>query len=404
MTVPTTRTDTSLIAIGGWAFLATAFVGRLPSAMVQLGYLMILSQGGRGLAVGGLAVAAVGLGSAIMGPILGRLVDRFGPLPVLSLALALSLLGQACFIIGFTHGSSNALLLAFAGLVGMANPQIGPVARSHWSHIAERRELPTLVPRALGYEGAMDEISFIIGPMLSGFLVSSFGATGAALVIGGLTCALMGIFLAYLGATRAEWAAHRHARHQITHAPARFSLPMLWPMVACFGIGIIFGSTQTGLTSMFSLRGTPGYAGLIYGAIGIGSGVSSIAVGRIAHRISVQARVAGGGVLLIASGFCFMALPAVGLSFVIAIVLGAGAGFGLVSAFGWMERIAPRQLMATMMTLLATCITLGVSLGAAVAGRIAGVPSHAFWLVVAAGVLCIVAAVGMFTTRAAVAA
>ena len=62
----------TLVTAGGWPFLIAAALGRLPSSMVQLGYLMVLSQDGRGLAIGGLAVAAVGLGTAAGAPLVAH--------------------------------------------------------------------------------------------------------------------------------------------------------------------------------------------------------------------------------------------------------------------------------------------------------------------------------------------
>ena len=70
----------SLVSAGGWPFLLSALVGRLPAATVQLGVLLYVSGAGLGLGLAGLTVAATGLGSAVGAPLLGRLVDRFGPL------------------------------------------------------------------------------------------------------------------------------------------------------------------------------------------------------------------------------------------------------------------------------------------------------------------------------------
>ncbi|MGL4832138.1 MAG: MFS transporter, partial [Propionibacteriaceae bacterium] len=172
-------------------------------------------------------------------------------------------------------------------------------------------------------------------------------------------------------------------------------LAVLWPMLACLGIGIIFGSTQTGLTAMFTARHAAGYAGLVYGAVGIGSGAASILVGRLARWFAIPTRVAGGSFLLGLAGVLFMTLPSLSIAIVTAIALGVGAGVSLVSSFDWMERCAPRHLVATMMTLLATCITLGVSIGAAVAGYIATNPAHAFSLILVASILGLSASAGM---------
>ncbi len=395
MSLPQIPRQLSLPQIGGWPFLITSFFGRLPNAMVQLGYLMILSQGGRGLAAGGLAVAAVGLGSALFGPFVGRLVDRYGPLRILSSALLFSLVGQGLFLFSISSGQPTWKLLSFAFLVGSANPQVGPVARSYWSHLARTQNQPRLVVRALGYEGAVDEVSFVVGPMLSGFLVNYLGAIPAGLTIMGLTAVLMTVFLFHLLRTRAVWADHRDHHQDIAVSSSHIPLAALWPMLACLGIGIIFGSTQTGLTAMFTARDSAGYAGLVYGAVGIGSGAASIFVGKLARWFGIPTRVASGSLLLGLAGLLFMTLPNLSIAITTAIALGTGAGISLVSSFDWMERCAPSHLVATMMTLLATCITLGVSVGAAVAGYLAANPAHAFSLILIAGALGLSASVGM---------
>lgn len=407
--VPSPRLDTrppapasaTLVQAGGWAFLLTAFVARLPSSMVQLGYLMVLSHDGRGLVTGGLAVAAVGLGSAVGAPVVGRLVDRLGPLPVITGATLFSLAGQAAFLVGLLHGVPSWQLLACAAVVGAANPQIGPVARSHWSHLATRLRAPHLVSRALGYEGAVDEVGFVIGPVLASALVSWLGASPAALAMMVMTVVLQGVFVAHLWRHRDDWAAHADGAHA-QRAGTRVGRSVLWPMLACLGVGTLFGSTQTALTALFEQRGMPGITGLVYGCVGVGSGAASLVVGRLADRFTVPWRVFSGGVLMAVSAAALMLLPSAWFASLLCVVLGVGAGVTLVSSFGWMERIAPRDRVATMMTVLATCLTLGVSAGAAVAGRLAVQPAHGFWPVLASGAMAAAAAVGMrFSLRRA---
>ena len=394
----TTLPSATLRSAGGLPFLITALLGRLPAAMVQLGYLMVLSQSGYGLATAGLAVGAVGLGTATGAPVVGRLVDRFGPLPVLSGATALSALGQLTFIALLLRDAPAAPLLGCAAIVGLANPQIGPVARSHWSHLAVRLRAPHLVNRAMGYEGAVDETSFVVGPILASLLVSLFGPAPAAATILGCTLALQGLFLAHLWLDRANW--HQEAPHAATSATsASAGTRILWPMAACLGVGIMFGSTQTALTALFEQRGTPALTGIIYGCVGIGSGISSLAAGRLPRGWAIPMRIGGGALAMIAGALAMLQLPPSGVAALVALVLGAGAGIVLVSAFSWMERIAPRDRVATMMTLLATCLTLGVSVGAAIAGRLAHVPAHGFWPVAASGVLGLVGALGMHLSR-----
>ena len=62
-------------------------------------------------------------------------------------------------------------------------------------------------------------------------------------------------------------------------APAKelFTFGVFVVVLGVFGIGLVFGSTLTALTSLTNDLGRPEEAGIVYGVMGIGSAILAIA-------------------------------------------------------------------------------------------------------------------------------
>ncbi|WP_432546512.1 MFS transporter [Kineococcus sp. SYSU DK004] len=405
------------MAAGGLPFLVTALLGRVPSSMIQLGLLMVVTSSGLGIGLGGLTVAAVGVGTALGAPVVGRAVDRWGPLPVVVAATAVQVTGLLCLLAVSAPGSPTAAVLLCAGVVGAANPQVGSIARSRWSHLARRGAGPDLVRRALGYEVAADEVGFVVGPVAAGLLVALLGPVPALWVLAAAAVVGQGAFAAQLWTDRATWprraATAVTGRPREAHGPAEERLPLarlVAPALACLAVGAAFGATQTGLTAVHAQRGTPELTGLVYACTGIGSAVASLVLARTDPRAGLAARVAAGGAVLVLGAAGLATAPGPGTAAVSALVVGVGAGLLLVSGYTRGEQVAPAHAVASTMTLLATALVLGLSAAAALAGALAGEvtsgvagggagdPARAFWPVAAAGVLAICAGLGLRRT------
>lgn len=382
----------SLIQYGGLPFLITSILGRIPPAMIQLGLLMYVSGVGLGHGLGGLTVAAVGLGTAAGATIMGRLIDTFGPLPIVvgtSLAqLAALLLIHLITPVLVDGRLSTIALLLIAGIAGFANPQIGSIVRSHWSHLSRRRGAPALVRQALGYESAVDEMSYIVGPVIAGLIVGLIGPTPAIFTLMAAIFVGQGAFALYLWADRTNWADNIRAQTATGAAEALSIRPLIAPMLVLLAVGITFGATQTALNAANEARGTPGITGIVYGSVGIGSAITSLLTPRLSERVGPALRLATGALGLLAAAVLFMAFSNSGLWLVaVAVPLGLAIGVVLVTGFARAEAVAPSSRIASTMTLMSMFLTLGVSAGAAIAGQLAGVPWRAFLPVTAAGLM-----------------
>src|SRR5690606_39195248 len=126
----TDATSASLIRLTGFPYFAIAFVARMPFAMMVVGVLTLVVAARDSLALGGLNSAAVGLGTACFGPLLGAAADRFGQRPALLVAGTVHGVLLAAFAWVAYSAWSDAAVLGVAYLVGATAPQVAPMSRS----------------------------------------------------------------------------------------------------------------------------------------------------------------------------------------------------------------------------------------------------------------------------------
>lgn len=395
---PGTEPRPTLRGAVGPAYFPVALLARFPYAMMVVGVLTLVVAARDSISLGGVTSAMVGLGTAIFGPLIGAAADRWGQRRVLLIAgsaSSLSLLAMAWVV--YSPLDTWAVLTS-AFFVGATAPQVPPMSRSRLVGVIFR-ELPPArqqktMNSTMAYESAADEITFVFGPVIVGLLAATLG--GAAPMIGASVLTLCFLITFALHRT-AEVVPKNAATHQ-EPAPVRalFAPRLLVLMCGALGIGLIFGSTLTTLTSFMADLGYAERAGLVYGAMGIGSAVFALAAALFPPSFSLQARwLSFGGVLLLGTiGLQFAsALPVLLL---VLLVMGVGIGPTLVTQFSLVAERSPRGRSTTVMSLLTTAIVIGQSSSSAITGYLAensGTQVAALVPLVAA-LLIILAAVG----------
>lgn len=392
-----------LLDLAGPAYVAVAFLGRLPLAMSQLGTLLLVSTATGHYGAGGLAAGALAVASAIGAPVAGHLADRVGQRPVV---LVQSLAGGAALallvLLVRLEASSSVLVLA-AGLAGLALPQIGPLARVRWRPItagsgAHQRRL---VDAAFSYEGAADEASFAVGPALVGVGAVAVSPSGALLLAAALLIVFGTAFA--LHPTARLTATHHHAPAAGRLVTAAFAVLAL----AQLAIGALFGATQTGATVLATTAGQPGAAGLVHAVLGVGSAAAGLATAFVPERIGHETRVLVAAAALLALSTPLLVVDALGALTVTVFALGFAVAPYMIGVFTLGERIVPATRVGTGMTVLASATGVGYALGSSVAGRLADHHGHtaAFAVTVAVTVLAVaLAATQRRRLRAAVGA
>lgn len=363
--------------IAGAGFLPLGLIARLPLAMLTVGALTLVTAATGSYASGGFAAGAVGIGSAMGAPALGYLADRHGQRPVLLLSAVLNTLAIFALLAvsGFSGGDSVlAPTLIAAFLMGATCPQIGPLARVRWMALTQDKR-PSDLDTALSYESTADELTFVLGPALVGLLASVIAPWLPLALAAALTAAFVSAFAvhpterAVMPLRRRPTAANR--QHQQGRGGARTGFLVALPVLGMVMMGTFFGSTQTSLIAFAGGFGAETAAGLLYAVMGVSSALTALSVAYWPQRFRHPLRwVLSAGVMCAAAVLPLFA-PDIPLMLVALLVLGIPVGPTMVTIFSVGSLVAPRQLVGTVMTLLASGIVAGTAIGASIAGALA---------------------------------
>jgi MFS family permease len=393
----------SLIREAGYAYFPVALIARLPFAMMVVGILTLVVSARGSLALGGATSAMTGLGTALVGPLLGAAADRFGQRRALLIAGgANSLLLVAMAWLAFAP-VTDAALLGAAFLIGATMPQVSPMSRSRLVGIIGRAypaaRRTKVVNGAMAYESAADEIVFVFGPVIVGLLATTMNP--AAPVIGAAILALVFVSAFALHPTARTVAGHDVRPLQ---APARelFRARILAPAAGALGMGLFFGSMLTSLTAFMAERGVPEQAGLVYGAMGIGSAALALGVALFPARFTLPARWLTFATILVAGTLTLPFVDSVAAIAVALLVIGVGIGPTLVTQYSLAAGHSPQGRSATVMTMLGSAVVVGQSGASAVVGVLAdeaGAGAALVAPVAAAGVVLAAGVWNLLATR-----
>jgi MFS family permease len=322
----------------------------------------------------------------VVGPLLGRLVDRRGQTLVLvaSASASAALLGA---LAALPASAPLPLLVALAAAIGAATPPLGACLRTL---------LPTVLPdpaavrAAYTLDATASELGWVAGPPLALGLAALWSPAGA-LVAAGLVLLAGTAGFAAEPASRAWRAAPAAAR------PRGGSLrtPAMRTLVGVLiAVGIVFGAVEVAVTAAADALGSTAAAGPLLALWGAGS----LAGGMLAVRFGGGLQGSAGLALVLAALAAghLLLVPAAGSVLAMAVVLlAAGAAIAptYAIAYALAGDAAPDGTVTEAFAWLATAIAIGASLGAAAGGVLAdhGGPATAFTLAGGAALLALLA-------------
>ena len=369
-------------------YLIANFIARLPLAMSQIGVLLLVSGLTGSYGAGGACAGALAIANGAGSPWWGAMADRHGQRPIL---LVQTLGASAAFVVLLLVAHSplpwaaTAVASAFAGFL---TPQVGPMSRVRWRPLtAGLDQQETLVGAAFSAEGAADEASFVLGPTLVGVAVALASPTLALASAAAMLAVFAPVFALHPSATPG------HPRDAAQHADAGrlLSLPVVLICGSQFVIGMVFGSVQTGTSSLATATGHPEWTGYLHALLGVGGVVAGLAVPLLPARFTLASRLRVFAVTLLALALPLLLVDSVSALVWVLLPLGLSVAPYMITTFTVGERITPVWRTGTVMMLLAAATTLGYATGASLAGQLADLAGHqpAYAVTVTAGVVAV---------------
>jgi hypothetical protein len=365
-------------------FLLLGLIARLPYAITPLATLTLLHTATGSFGFAGAVTAAQSIATAASGIGVGVLTDRFGPRAVGVVAAIAHAACAAALVVA--SGGDRPAMAAAAIAVGLTQPAVGALARVHWARLLRATGRTALLPTALSYETAADELGFVVGPVVVGLLTAVLGPAAPLSAV------------ALLAAGAAAPFALFYARTAPSRGPA-VARPPLGPLVAMVvaaaALGAVFGAVQTGVTSYAAERAEPGNAGLLYALLAVGSAVAGVGYAWLPARISdgVRHLAVTTALLLGTAGLAvgYAPLP------VAVTVAGVAIAPYMISVYTLTERLSGGRGTATALMVVGAGGPVGTAAAQAAAGRAAdaGGSAAAFLVAPAAAGVALLVAVGV---------
>lgn len=252
--------------------ITSQLYARFPFGMMTLAFVLHIEHVHNSYAVAGLALGADTIGAAISGPVLGRLLSKFGTTKVLVTSAfigAIAMLGIALL------DTSPVGVIALALVVGLTSPPIQTAARTIYPSLVKKKDLNAVY----SLDATSQELIWVIGPVLATVLASQVNTVFPVLL------------MAAVQVSGVIWfCSNKEVGHAVIPSPERKMGGILRNKMvlstAILGLLLIggFSGVEVGTVAVVSHA----EAGLVIAALSLGSIIGGVFIGgRVKSRWSL---------------------------------------------------------------------------------------------------------------------
>lgn len=347
---------------GAWRFSLSGFVLRLPMSMVGISTILLIQATYGTYTLAGAVSATNVIALSVGAPVFARLVDTHGQRRIAAPAWVLSVASTVGLLVAAVLQAPVWIAFLCAAVSGATWGSPGALVRSRWATVVTS---PRQMTTAYAFEAAMDEVVFIIGPILATTL-GTFVHPGIGLVISVLALSLGGISFLSQGATEPHPTPHPEGGHPRTV----LANPVIVVLVLVnIGAGALFGANDLSVVAFTAEHGRPELAGVLMAVFAFGSFTAALLYGARAWRRPLWVLFALGILALAMGTSTFLLARSIPVLALVMLVTGLSIAPTLTNVNTIVTRVVPSTQLTEGLTWITTAMNVGTSLGAAIGGR-----------------------------------
>jgi len=374
---------------GRLAFCLAGFVARSGGAMVGIGMMLMVSMMYGSYGWAGAVAAANGLAWAVGNAILARLVDRYGQNRIMLPATVISAVGLVALILVAWFRVPVWWLLVPSIVSGATAGSAGAMVRARWNHALGN---DAQLQAAFALESTLDEVTYIVGPMVATVLATMVHPTAGLITPVGL--ALLGGLWFYHGLRASqppvrvlsvvdERAGDATVRTgtadtppdvvRFGRTPDRFVLAFggMVPIVIVTTLfGCTFGAIDIAVVAGTTAMGSRPLAGVVLAAISLGSALAGLTYGARNWKSPLPRRFVIGVVAYAVALVFYVPSHTVLLLAVVGFLSGLAVAPTFTNANTLVSQLVPKHRLTEGFAWIGTSIGLGASVGSWLSGHL----------------------------------
>lgn len=352
-----------LIKPGAWQFSASGVLARLPMSMVTISIVLLITAVYDSYALAGRVAAVFAVAQAVCAPQLAKLVDQFGQARIMRPSLGVALVALVALAVAAATLGPDLLLYVTGALGGATAGSMGAMVRARWSLVLDN---PGQIHTAYSLESALDELVFVVGPVLATFLATSIHPLAGLLV--GIAAAGGGGF--WFLAQRATEPVPSGRRPKNERRSVMRSGGMIVITVVFAAVGVVFGASDVSTIAFAEERGAQAWAGVILGIFASGSLISGLLYGA-RHWVSALWKRFMVGIAALACGVSlFVLIDSLPTLAVVMFVVGFTISPTVITGNALVQTLVPPTRLTEGLTWVGTAIGVGFAGGTSLAGEV----------------------------------